>query len=65
MNKKINKKVLVTGANGFIGRTVAEYLMSSGYDVTGLIRLVKKDVSAGSPASALAGAGGGGAVAGY
>ena len=32
------KKVLVTGAGGFIGSHLTEYLIQKGYDVTPLLR---------------------------
>jgi nucleoside-diphosphate-sugar epimerase len=42
MSQSVDNKVLVTGAGGFIGRIVAEYLGHAGYDVTGLIRTLPK-----------------------
>lgn len=31
-------KVLITGATGYIGRAVAQRLLTAGHDVTGLVR---------------------------
>lgn len=36
------KKVLVTGAGGFVGRHVIEYLQNQGYDVIGMLREKKE-----------------------
>jgi nucleoside-diphosphate-sugar epimerase len=32
------KRILVTGANGFVGTSVCDYLASAGFDVTGVVR---------------------------
>jgi nucleoside-diphosphate-sugar epimerase len=37
-----NKRVLVTGANGFIAASVIEVLLESGYTVRGTVRGMKK-----------------------
>jgi nucleoside-diphosphate-sugar epimerase len=33
-----HKKILVTGANGFLGRSICEYLLLKGYDIVGAVR---------------------------
>lgn len=40
-----HKKVLVTGANGFIGRNLCAFLKEKGYFVRGAIRGNVRDVS--------------------
>ncbi|MDR1366227.1 MAG: NAD(P)-dependent oxidoreductase [Holosporales bacterium] len=42
MSQSTCKKVLITGAAGLIGRSVAGHLVHAGYDVTGLIRTPPK-----------------------
>ena len=42
---KKEKRVLVTGANGFVGSSVCDYLVSAGFDVVGVVRN-KVDISA-------------------
>ncbi|MCX5713458.1 MAG: NAD-dependent epimerase/dehydratase family protein [Candidatus Omnitrophica bacterium] len=37
------KKVLVTGANGFLGQAVVRHLVSAGYSVRGLVRSLSED----------------------
>jgi nucleoside-diphosphate-sugar epimerase len=39
------RRVLVTGANGFVGSSVCDYLVSAGFDVVGVVRN-KVDISA-------------------
>ncbi len=36
------KKVFITGASGYIGGSIAERLISLGYQVTGLVRSQEK-----------------------
>lgn len=38
MNLTHMKKIIVTGANGFVGSSLAKYLISLGYEVTPLVR---------------------------
>ncbi|MCX5697744.1 MAG: NAD-dependent epimerase/dehydratase family protein [Candidatus Omnitrophica bacterium] len=44
-----DKKVLVTGADGFLGRTVVRHLINAGYPVRGLVRSINEN----SPLKAL------------
>ncbi|MDG1164693.1 MAG: NAD-dependent epimerase/dehydratase family protein, partial [Porticoccaceae bacterium] len=40
-----HKKVLVTGANGFLGRSVCEHLLLKGYDIVGAVRDSSRSVA--------------------
>lgn len=41
----LNKRILVTGANGFVGRALVKSLCRNGYDVRGTVRSIEKSTT--------------------